>query len=183
MAEVTGVVLAAGSGSRLGRPKAELVVAGVRLLDRAVRELRAAGCTEVVAVVRAGTRVDGAIEVVNPEPDRGMGSSLRLALNAAPGERVAIVLVDTPGIGADSIRRVLDIDAPFVIARYGARRGHPVAIERALWAEVAALAEGDQGARPFMQAHPDLVTEVAGTGDPSDIDTPDDLAAWTRRDG
>jgi CTP:molybdopterin cytidylyltransferase MocA len=185
MAEVTGVVLAAGSGTRLGRPKAELVVAGERLVDRAVRELRVAGCTEVVAVVRAGTRVDGAVAVVNPDPDRGIGSSLRLALQAAaaaPGDRAVIVLVDTPGLGADSIRQVLAVDAPFVIARYGDRRGHPVAIERALWAEVAERAAGDQGARPFMRAHPELVTEVAGTGDPSDIDTPEDLAAWTRPD-
>ena len=181
MAEVTGVVLAAGAGTRLGRPKAELVVAGERLLDRAVRELRAAGCTEVVAVVRAGTPVRDAVAVVNPDPDRGMGSSLRLALAAASGERAVIVLVDTPGIDADSIRSVLDVEAPFVIARYGDRRGHPVAIERALWTEVAALAEGDQGARPFMRAHPELVTEVACSADPSDIDTPDDLAAWTRQ--
>ena len=113
-----------------------------------------------------------------------MGSSLRLALAAAAaasGDRAVIVLVDTPGIGAAEVTRVLSVDAPFVIARYGERRSHPVAIGRALWAEVAALAEGDQGARPFMRAHPELVTEVACAADPSDIDTPDDLAAWSRR--
>jgi CTP:molybdopterin cytidylyltransferase MocA len=53
-----------------------------------------------------------------------------------------------------------------------------VVIERRLWTEVAALAEGDEGARPFLRAHPGLVTEVACSGDPSDIDTPQDLAAW-----
>jgi CTP:molybdopterin cytidylyltransferase MocA len=178
---VTGVVLAAGAGTRLGGPKAELVVAGQRLVDRAVGELRRAGCTEVVAVVRAGTSVDGAVVVVNPDPDRGMGSSLRLGLAAASGDRAVIVLVDTPGIGADQVRQLLAVEAPFVIARYGERRSHPVAIDRPLWTEVGALAEGDQGARPFMRAHPELVTEVACAGDPSDIDTPDDLARWSDR--
>ena len=173
-----GIVLAAGAGVRLGRPKAELVVAGERLVDRAVRVLRAGGCTEVVAVVRAGLEVDGAVVAVNPDPDRGMGSSLRLGLAAASGARAVVVLVDTPGIGAAEVRRVLAVDAPFVIARYGERRSHPVAIDRPLWAEVAALAEGDEGARPFMRAHPDLVTEVSCDGDPSDIDTPADLARW-----
>jgi CTP:molybdopterin cytidylyltransferase MocA len=177
---VTGIVLAAGAGTRLGAPKAELVVAGQRLVDRAVGELSRAGCAEVVAVVRAGTSVDDAVVVVNPDPDRGMGSSLRLGLAAASGERAVIVLVDTPGIGADQVRNVLAVDAPFVVARYGTRRGHPVAIDRPLWTEVAALAEGDQGARPFMRAHPELVTEVACAGDPSDIDTPEDLADWPR---
>lgn len=175
---VSGIVLAAGAGTRLGGPKAELVVGGERLLDRAVRELRTAGCAEVVAVVRAGTTVGNAVVVVNPDPDRGMGSSLRLGLGAASGDRAVIVLVDTPGIGAEQVRAVLAVDAPLAIARYGARRGHPVAIDRPLWTDVAALAEGDQGARPFMRAHPELVTEVACAGDPSDIDTPEDFARW-----
>jgi molybdenum cofactor cytidylyltransferase/nicotine blue oxidoreductase len=177
---VTGVVLAAGAGTRLGGPKAELVVGGQRLIDRAVGELRRAGCAEVVAVVRAGTSALDAVVVVNPDPDRGMGSSLRLGLAAASGDRAVIVLVDTPGVGADQVGRVLAIDAPFVIARYGTRRSHPVAIDRPLWTEVSALAGGDQGARPFMRAHPELVTEVACDGDPSDIDTPEDLARWSR---
>ncbi len=182
MTDVSGIVLAAGAGARLGRPKAELVVAGERLADRAVRGLRAGGCTEVVAVVRAGIEVGDAVVVVNPDPDRGMGSSLRLGLAAASGDRAVIVLVDTPGIGAEQVRRVLAVDAPFVVARYGARRGHPVAIARPLWAEVAALADDDEGARPFMRARPDLVTEVPCDGDPADIDTLGDLARWTDQD-
>jgi CTP:molybdopterin cytidylyltransferase MocA len=53
-----------------------------------------------------------------------------------------------------------------------------VLISREHWAEVAALAAGDVGARPFLRAHPELVTHVecGDTGRPDDIDTPDDLA-------
>jgi CTP:molybdopterin cytidylyltransferase MocA len=175
---VSGIVLAAGAGTRLGQPKADLIVAGERLLDRAVRVLREGGCGEVVAVVRQGVAVRGATVVVNREPDRGMGSSLRLGLGAASGERAAVVLVDTPGLTSDAVRRVVGVAAPVAVATYAGRRGHPVVIERPLWPEVAALAEGDEGARPFLRAHPELVTEVACVGDPSDIDTPRDLAAW-----
>lgn len=54
---------------------------------------------------------------------------------------------------------------------------NPVLIAREHLAEVAALAVGDVGARPFLCAHPDLVTAVAcdDAGDPADVDTPDDL--------
>ncbi|MDT4919050.1 MAG: hypothetical protein QOH89_3750, partial [Pseudonocardiales bacterium] len=44
-------MLAAGAGARMGGPKAELVVGGVRLLDRAVETAREAGCDLVLAVV------------------------------------------------------------------------------------------------------------------------------------
>ena len=41
-----------------------------------------------------------------------------------------------------------------------------------------ALAAGDTGARPFLRAHPELVTlvECGDVGRPDDIDTPQDLA-------
>jgi len=175
---VSGIVLAAGAGRRLGGPKAELVIAGERLLDRAVRVLHDSGCAEVVAVVRPDTRVEGAVVVVNSDPERGMGSSLRLGLAAASGDRAAIVLVDTPGISAEAVRRTLGVAAPVAVATYGGRRGHPVVIVRPLWTNVAALAIGDAGARAFLREHPELITEVACPGDPADIDTAEDLARF-----
>jgi CTP:molybdopterin cytidylyltransferase MocA len=178
MTDVSGLVLAAGAGRRMGQPKAELIVDGERLIDRAVRVLRAGGCDEVVTVVRDGLLSPDAQVVVNPEPERGMGSSLRLALAAATGTRAVILLVDTPGIGADAIRAVLAADAPVVVATYRGRRGHPVVVDRSWWAEVAERAEGDRGARPFLAAHPELVREVECAGDPSDLDTLGDLATW-----
>jgi CTP:molybdopterin cytidylyltransferase MocA len=181
MTAVSGIVLAAGAGHRMGRPKAALVVEGERLVDRAVRVLRDGGCDEVVAVVRAGTAVPGARVVVNPDPGRGMGSSLRLALSAAAGDRAVILLVDTPEVGVDAVRTVLAVDAPVAIARYGTRRGHPVAIRREWWAEVARRAEGDEGARPFLRARPEVVVDVDCPGDPADLDTPDELAACMDR--
>jgi CTP:molybdopterin cytidylyltransferase MocA len=177
---VSGIVLAAGAGRRLGGPKAELVIGGERLLDRAVRVLHDSGCAEVVAVVRADTRVEGAVVVVNSDPERGMGSSLRLGLAAASGDRAAIVLVDTPGITADAVRRTLEVAAPVAVATYGGRRGHPVVIDRPLWTNVAALAIGDAGARAFLREHPELVTEVPCAGDPTDVDTAEDLARFLR---
>ena len=167
----------------MGRPKAELVVAGVRLLDRAVTVLREAGCDPVVAVVRDATPVAGAEAVVNPDPDRGMRSSLELAVRAAPGaDALAVVLVDTPGIGADAVRRVVAAWRPgrIAVGRYGERRAHPTVMSPQLWQAAVELAGPDEGARALLRARPELVDEVLVEGDVSDLDTPADLDAWKR---
>jgi molybdenum cofactor cytidylyltransferase/nicotine blue oxidoreductase len=188
MAQATGIVLAAGSGSRMGTPKAELVVDGIRLLDRAVAALTAAGCRYVVAVVRAGVEVDGARAVINPQPSRGMRSSLQLGLDAAAefgSDDIAVLLVDTPGVDAVAIRTVLNGVRPgrIAVGTYNGRRGHPTVMSVALWRRALELAGPDEGGRALLRAQPELVDEIAADGDPIDLDTLDDLNAWTGRAG
>jgi CTP:molybdopterin cytidylyltransferase MocA len=181
---VVGIVLAAGAGRRFGGPKAEGAVDGERLLDRAVRVLRAGGCADVVAVVRAGTLVVGAHAIVNDDPERGLASSLALGLKAAAetsASRAVVTLADMPGVPPTTVGAVADATAPIAMAGYAGRRGHPVAFARELWAEVAEFVHGDEGARAYIDAHPELVSVVEVGGDPralADIDTPADLADW-----
>jgi molybdenum cofactor cytidylyltransferase/nicotine blue oxidoreductase len=165
----------------MGRPKAELVVAGVRLVDRAVRILREGGCDPVIAVVRPGTAAPGALVVENPEPDRGMRSSLGLAVEAAAGaDALAVVLVDLPGLTAGAVGAVADAWSPgrVAVASYAGRRGHPTVMAPALWREALAAAGEDEGARRLFAARPELVDEVAVRGDPTDLDTPAELQRW-----
>ncbi len=187
---VAGLVLAAGAGRRLGRPKALLEIGGERLVDRAVRILRQGGVNTVVAVAGAAP-LDGvdATVVNNPQWASGMGSSLRVGLAALPAEADAVViaLVDTPRIGAEAVRRLLASGhdgAALAVATYDGRRRHPVLLGRDHWAGVSELAQGDEGARAYLRQHPESVVEVDcdGTGDPVDVDTPETAAAvlgWT----
>jgi CTP:molybdopterin cytidylyltransferase MocA len=180
---IAGAVLAAGSGSRMGAPKADLVLAGRRLLDRAVTVLRDGGCEPIIAVIRTGTAVAGVRAVVNPDPARGMRSSLALAVQAAVLARVdalAVLLVDTPGVGSVAVRAVVDAWRPgrIAIADYDGRRGHPTVMAPELWREALALAAPDEGARALLAARPELVDEIDVLGDPTDLDTPDDLHRW-----
>ncbi|GGS54166.1 4-diphosphocytidyl-2C-methyl-D-erythritol synthase [Planobispora rosea] len=181
---VAGLLLAAGSGSRLGTPKALVEYRGERLVDRGVRLLHDGGCHPVVVVLGAATvQVRGAVTVRNPDWRSGMGSSLRTGLDALPPDAryVVVALVDQPLIGAPVVRRLagaaLD-GATLAVATYGGAQRNPVLIAREHFAEVAELAVGDVGARPFLRAHPELVVEVPcdDAGDPADIDTPADLA-------
>ncbi len=179
---VAGLVLAAGAGRRFGVAKALVQFRGERLVDRAVRLLRDAGCRPVVVVVGAAPlEVAGAEVVDNPHWATGMGSSLRCGLAAISNDAVVVIPVDMPWLGVDSVRRVIaacDDGATLVTATYRGARRHPVLLTQKDFAEVARLAAGDQGARPFLRAHTDDVVEVAcdDTGSPRDVDTPTDLS-------
>lgn len=99
------------------------------------------------------------------------------------GRRVAaavIALADQPLIGPEAVRRLIAAHAAgasVAVAAYDGRPRNPVLIAREHWPEVAAMATGDAGARPFLRAHPDLITlvECGDTGSPDDIDTPEEL--------
>jgi len=185
---VAGLVLAAGSGSRLGTPKAGLELDGERLVDRAVRTLREGGCTPVLVVLGAVMmEVPDAVVVANPDWASGMGSSLRVGLAALPAGRSAVVvaLVDQPGIGPDVVARLIAAHvagARLAVATFGGRRRNPVLLARDTWVEVAELARGDSGAREYLDANPGLVTAVPcdDIANPDDIDTPADLERHRR---
>jgi CTP:molybdopterin cytidylyltransferase MocA len=183
-ASTAGILLAAGSGSRLGRPKALVELGGSRLVDRGVGLLRAGGADPVVLVTGAAQlTLPGVIAVHNPDWSAGMSSSLAVGLRAVPdGCPAAVVaLVDQPLVGAAAVRRLIAAHAAgatVAVAAYQGRPRNPVLLAREHWPEVIALAAGDVGARPFLRVHPDLVTlvECADTGQPDDLDTPEDLA-------
>ncbi|MGH3304024.1 MAG: nucleotidyltransferase family protein [Streptosporangiaceae bacterium] len=188
---MVGVLLAAGSGSRLGRPKALVVVRGQSLVARGVALLLDGGAHPVLVVTGAAELADppgpGVISVRNPDWATGMGSSLAAGLAAVPPEGAAavIALADQPLVGPESVRRLIAAyasGARVAVACYEGRPRNPVLIGREHWPAVVALATGDVGARPFLRAHPDLVTHVecGDVGRPDDIDSPEDLARAER---
>ena len=184
---VAGLVLAAGESRRLGRPKALLEIDGQRLVDRAVVVLHEAGCTRVYVVAGAAplgevqAQASGPVIVVdNLDWPSGMGSSVRRGLDSVTEEAVVVMVVDTPGIGAAVVRRLIDAytaGATAAVATYDGAPRNPVLLAREHFAGVSALAVDDVGARAYLAAHPDIVTRVecSDVADPYDIDTPEDL--------
>jgi CTP:molybdopterin cytidylyltransferase MocA len=175
---VTGLVLAAGAGTRYGMPKALVPYPDRLLVELAADTLGAAGCARTVVVLgaqaaRVRVAAPGLPEtVVNPDWASGLGSSLRVGLWAVTGTpaTAAVVLpVDMPGVTAEAVRRVVDRATPsaLVVGGYGERRGHPVLLGRDHWAGVIDHALGDRGARDYLRAHADQV-EVVAVGDVAD---------------
>ncbi|MEU5992557.1 nucleotidyltransferase family protein [Spirillospora sp. NPDC047418] len=185
-----GLLLAAGEGRRLGRPKATLELDGERLVDRGVATLRDGGCSPVLVVAGAAQlEVIGAVVVPNPGWREGMGSSLRAGLAALPPACPAVVvaLVDQPLVTPAAVARLVaayDEGARIAVATYGGARRNPVLLRAEHFAGVAEAATGDQGARGYLRAHTDLITPVPcdDVAAPDDIDTPGDLDAFNRRE-
>lgn len=186
---VAGLLLAAGAGERFGGPKALVSFDGKLLVERAAELLAAGGCAPVHVVlgaaaeeVSARAELSDAVVVDNPEWATGMGSSLRAGIRSLPDEvHVAVVaLVDQPLIGVPVVERLIaaaEEGARIAVATYHGARRNPVLLHRSVWAEVAATAVGDIGARAYLAAHPDEVIEVecADAGSAADVDTVDDL--------
>lgn len=188
---VAGVLLAAGGGSRLGTPKALVELGGELLVHRGIALLHDGGADPVVVVTGAAqVELSGVLTVHNPRWRSGMGSSLAAGLAAVPAGcgAAVIALADQPLVGPEAVRRLIAAfsgGASVAVAAYQGARRNPVLLAREHWAQVRELAAGDEGARPFLRAHPDLVTavECGDTGSPDDLDTPADrdrLAALVR---
>jgi CTP:molybdopterin cytidylyltransferase MocA len=183
---IAGLLLAAGSGSRLGRPKALLEVDGHTFVERGVALLRDAGCDPVVVVLGADADqvppLTDAETVVAADWADGIGASLRAGLSTlstTDATACVVALVDQPEVGVDAVRRLLAVtaDRDAAVATYDGQPRNPVLLSRRVWPDVSALAVGDVGARAWLRAHPDQVLEVAcdDTGSPRDVDTAADL--------
>ncbi|WP_405783894.1 NTP transferase domain-containing protein [Streptomyces sp. NBC_00859] len=185
------MLLAAGGGRRLGgRPKALLDHRGRPLVEHALRVLREGGCGPVHVVLgaaAAGVRehadLSGCVLADNPGWEEGMGSSLRAGLASLTGtgaDCALVMLVDQPGIGAAAVARVRAAGGSatsLVAASYGGKRGHPVLFGADRWADIAATAVGDRGARAYLKAHREAITlvECSDIAEEYDIDTVEDL--------
>ncbi len=150
------VILAAGASSRMGRPKPLLPLDGETFLDRLIAAFSGI-CRPITVVlghdadrIRAGIhRAADAEFVVNPDPDRGMLSSLQCGLAHLGGDVDAVLFTpaDLPSIHSSTIAAVAGSDAAIVIPRCGGRNGHPVRVSRAIADELLALPPGAQAVR------------------------------------
>jgi molybdenum cofactor cytidylyltransferase len=187
--KVTAVVLAAGAGTRFGGGKLLASIGSRPVLQHVLDALATAGVADVVVVLGDDSdAIEAAVvwrserRVRNPDPGRGLSSSLRIGIEALGDDTPAalVALGDQPFVPVATIRALLDAPAdpsrPVVVPVYPDDRGrNPVLLRRPAFPLVGE-AEGDRGLGPVLAAHPDLVAEVGVTGVNPDLDTPDDLA-------
>jgi molybdenum cofactor cytidylyltransferase len=183
----------------MGRPKLLLPYRGGTVVGALVASLRAAGAHPIALVTAPGdealrTWADaaGLIAGVNPEPERGMLSTIQEGLTAlggaqalaAVGEALLISPADLPAIRPETIAEVLRrraaAQAPLALPVWQGHHGHPLAIAPELIPEIEDL-DPAIGLRQLRDRHAaaTLWIEVDDPGVAQDIDTPEDYRRWT----
>jgi molybdenum cofactor cytidylyltransferase len=186
------LLLAAGSGSRMGhRPKCLLERNGEPLIARLLRAVRAAGVARPVVVLghhapRIATALHGlnTATIINPTPDAGLVSSLRMGLLALPDEleAVMVLLSDQPLITHQDLLDLMiayqsrPADTEWVQPNVKGLPGNPVIFSKRVRAQ---LLEGppEKGGKHWQAQNPRAVHawHSDNVHYRTDVDSPEDI--------
>ena len=189
---ITGLVLAAGLSSRMGRNKLTAPLAGKPMLRHVVEAALASRLDSITVVTgHDSLAVEGVLKDMpvrflhNPDYAAGLSTSLRAGVADCVSDGVMVLLGDMPGITAGLIdRTIAAFDPPagraICVATARGEHGHPVLWGRQFFAELRNLT-GDKGGRALIAAHASQVCEIeaADAGPLTDIDTPEALTAYS----
>ena len=183
------VVPAAGSAERFGGRKLLTSVDGEPLLDRTISALLNGGVDQIVVVVGPDaeelTRDVNAFSdprvwpVVNPDPSRGMFSSLQAGMAEVQGDALVVLPADMPFVQSGTVAILLDVFAsrPAIVSpRFEGKRGHPVILPPALRDEIRA-AEPTITLHDVLKRHANqrVDVDVQDRGVVRDVDRPADI--------
>jgi molybdenum cofactor cytidylyltransferase len=191
---VGAVILAAGSSSRMGRPKQTLEFQGMSLLRRATLAALDATCRPVVVVTGAHAELSSreldqldVREAFNPDWETGMGSSVRAGIERllstdADVAAVVLLLCDQPHVTSNVVSSLLAAHhttrKPVVASAYGESFGVPALFSRTLFTELMQLA-GSSGAKEIIKRHASEAHFLPFPDGAVDVDTPDDFSCLT----
>jgi molybdenum cofactor cytidylyltransferase len=183
------IILAAGSSSRLGRPKQNLEFKGKPLLQHAVEEAVLSDCSPIIVVlganeqnVRSELYARNVQIVVNRHWEEGMSSSivcgLKTLLKSTPSISQAIIMLcDQPFVDAEILNRLIaekhDSEKAIAACTYDNTLGTPVLFDKSFFSKLLAL-DGQQGAKKLVFDHVEQVVSVPFPFGNIDIDTVDD---------
>ncbi len=193
------VVPAAGRSLRMGRPKPLLPFRGTTFLGALTASLLAAGVRSIAVVTAAEVPGDeaiaawaagaaGVVPAVNPDPSRGMLSSVQAGVDAlggaeslaAGGDPLVVCPADVPAVRAETVRTLIERvragGTLLALPVYEGRRGHPLVVAPAAIAEIPGLDPG-VGLRQLLARHPQETAQVAvdDPGAVANVNTPEDL--------
>jgi len=191
---VGAVILAAGSSSRMGRPKQTLQFQGTSLLKRATLAALDAMCRPVVVVTGASAELSrreldqlDVGEAFNPDWETGMASSVRAGIETlisidADVSAAVLLLCDQPHVTSAVISNLIAAHyatGKHVIASaYGESFGVPALFSSTLFTELTQLA-GSSGAKEIIKRHASDTHFLPFPEGEVDVDTPDDFTRLT----
>ncbi len=185
------MILAAGSSSRMGRPKQTLQYRGQSLLRSAALAALGAGCHPVIVVTGANADLSrrelhglDVREVLNTCWETGMASSVRAGVEGlvsadANADAAVFLLCDQPHVTTEVISGLVAAHratgSRVVASTYGGSFGVPALFVRALFPELTGL-QGMSGAKEVINRHAAEAQFLPFQGGEVDVDTPGDFA-------
>lgn len=186
------VILAAGSSSRLGKPKQLLLYNDKSLLQHSIDAAINSNGNSVIVVLGANEDLiskeinkTGAHIITNKEWEEGMASSVRTGLDtlfkiSPTTDGVIFMVCDQPYISSSLLNDLISTQQktkkPIITSSYGETIGPPALFHKSLFNELMQL-KGDAGARKIIQQHSYEVATVLFTNGKIDIDTKEDYEA------
>ncbi|MCJ2554896.1 MAG: NTP transferase domain-containing protein [Candidatus Thermoplasmatota archaeon] len=187
---MSAIILAAGTSSRMGRPKPLLEVGGQRLLERVLEAVQHSTAEEIVVVLGSDADrvlkevpLDGVNVVVNERYPEGMSTSIRAGIRSlsSEAESALVVLGDQPFFRSETLdalgKQWKATGAPVLIPTFRGVRGNPVLLDRSVFGDMRGIT-GDRGCRSIFGNYEGEIVEVP-VPDPGvllDIDTDEQLA-------
>ena len=184
---VAGILLAAGTSSRMGSNKLLFEIEGESLLRRMARRALAGGLAPLLVMLghqaeRAAAELDGlAVQIViNPFYEQGLSSSLKSGVAAVPAEVGAamVLLADmpfvTPEMIAALVARYRTTSVPLVISDYAGVIAPPMVYDRTLFDEIRDMAEGRCGKQVVKRHRQEAEVLSWPATALADVDVPDD---------
>jgi molybdenum cofactor cytidylyltransferase len=182
------VLLAAGAGKRFGGGKLLHKIDGTPMIARAIELYSSFTFAAQFCVTRTEAQKiqslaqqNGFAVAINPDPERGVGTSVAIATNAillqeSELDGILYAVSDQPYLRPESVRTLLEAFKThpnnIVSLCYDGRRGNPAIFPRELFGELTALRE-DIGGGAVIRQHPELLIliEAGSARELEDIDT------------
>jgi molybdenum cofactor cytidylyltransferase len=186
---MTGIIiLAAGSSSRLGKPKQNLIFGGQTLLQRAIETAQDSGSRPTIVVLGANAEVirptieDKSVHIIhNHDWEEGMASSIRIAISELHkiepnADSVILMLCDQPFASTAILNQLIQSKSKkgIVACGYNDTAGAPVLFARYYFDELLLLT-GHDGAKKLLLKYPDTATIIPFPLGSIDIDTIEDF--------
>ena len=181
------VMLAAGNSRRFGSNKLMYEIDGMSMYLRTLNQLQAAvselGNCELIVVtqykeIAAKAKMLGAKVLINPQPERGISSSMQIGLAAAKDSAACLFTVsDQPWLSAETIVRLvhkLQSESKGMACTIRAKKtGNPCIFSQKYYQELMEIT-GDKGGKQIINRHPEDVAylEIEDEKELVDVDVP-----------
>ena len=198
---ITGILLAAGMSTRMGRPKQLLPFKNQTVIETVISTLLASSLNEVLVVLGhkrklVYQKIEAALGnkklriINNPDYRLGMLTSVQAALKqiSSSSTEFALTLVDQPLIATNTIDLLIDThqstSLPITIPSYHGQRGHPAIFDSMLIDEVLALKWDGRGMKEILEKYFDQIHYLPVDTDSilKDMDTPQDYQRLIQND-